>query len=169
MEISIADHRSDVAALAELFRRNLISEYISHSELQGRRALGVGRWSPDIADVLHREISERLGPARDAFPRGENWQGIVEARRDGALVGMAYVTTTFGGSVPFGIIEDVVIEKTLRGHGLGSQLMRWLIDRFNEAGCRRQFLESGIGNESAHHLFEDLGFNTVSIVMMRDG
>jgi hypothetical protein len=55
MRIAIADKRSDAHTLARFFHRNLSSEYISHSELQGRRAIGPYEWVPDIENVLCSE------------------------------------------------------------------------------------------------------------------
>jgi ribosomal protein S18 acetylase RimI-like enzyme len=169
MKFRVADRNSNADALAKLFSGNLTAEYISHSELQGPRAPAPGKWTPNIDAVLRREIAERLGPPQPEFPRSNNWLGVVEAFDDDALVGLAFVTIAADAPIPYGVIEDIVIDTPRRGTGLGEEFMRWLIDSFARAGIRRTFLESGIGNEHAHHLFERLGFETTSIVMMRDG
>lgn len=168
MRIAIADRNSDLEALTRVFSNNLTTSYISHSELQGPRAMRPGEWSGDIKAVLRREIAERLREPMDAFPAAEFWQGVIEAQEDGAIVGIAFVTLSRKANVPFGIVEDIVINAKLRDHGRGEAMMTWMIDTFQRAGVSRVFLESGITNDSAHHLFERLGFETVSIVMMRD-
>jgi GNAT superfamily N-acetyltransferase len=168
MQISISDRSSDPGALARLFSRNISPDYISHSELQGPRARAPGAWVPDVEAVFEREIAARLGEPLDRFPSHKDWRGVVEARRDGQLVGMALVSFTRDAPVPFGWLEDIVVERTLRGAGLGERMIEWIAERFREAEIRRVFLESGIGNEAAHHLFERIGFKTVSIVMMKD-
>ena len=168
MKISIADRNSDAAALAKVFSDNLTTSYISHSELQGRRAVRPGEWTPDIKAVLRSEIQERLTDPTGAFPSDRFWQGVIEARDESGIVGIAFVTLSREANVPFGIVEDIVIDEKLRGHGRGETMMQWMIDEFRRAGVKRVFLESGITNDSAHHLFEHLGFKTVSIVMMRD-
>lgn len=168
MPFRIADRDSDAGVLADIFQRNLTAAYISHSELQGYRAVGPDVWADNIESVLAREIAGRLGEPLAAFP-STGWKGVVEARDDaGTLIGLALVTVTRDAAVPFGIIEDIVIERPLRGTGLGEQFMRWLLASFSRADIRRVFLESGIDNEGAHHLFERLGFKTVSVVMMRE-
>ena len=47
-------------------------------------------------------------------------------------------------------------------------IMQWILDHFRRAGLKRAFLESGSGNERAHHLFERIGFSALSVVMMKD-
>ncbi|MCQ3943674.1 MAG: hypothetical protein DPW22_10750 [Alphaproteobacteria bacterium] len=136
------------------------------------RAAGAVRadeWVANVKDVFFHEISERLKEPRQSFPSGQNWKGIIEVHDGDALVGLAFVTLSHDAAVPYGIIEDIVVDKSRRSGGLGEQIMRWIFAQMEAAGIRRQFLESGIGNESAHHLFERLGFKTVSVVMMRDG
>jgi GNAT superfamily N-acetyltransferase len=169
MRISIADRTSDAAALARLFSDNLTPSYISHSELQGPRAVRPGEWTKDIEVVLREEIAERLHEPMDAFPNDKFWRGVIEAREDDELVGIAFVTQSCNANVPFGIVEDVVVAEKLRGQGRGEAILRWIIESLRRRGINRVFLESGITNDSAHHLFEHLGFKTVSIVMMRDG
>ena len=168
MRISIADRNSDAEALTRIFSDNLTASYISHSELQGRRAVRPGEWTRDIKAVLGREIATRLREPMAAFPSAASWQGVIEAQEDGAIVAIAFVTLTRDANVPFGVVEDIVVDATLRDHGRGEAIMRWIFDAFGRAGVNRVFLESGIDNHSAHHLFERLGFKTVSIVMMRD-
>jgi len=168
MDIHISDRHSDSRRLARFFSENVTPQYISHSELQGRRALAVGMWSPDLEEVLTSEIQTRLGERMSDFPAVSAWQGVIEARQDGTVVAVAFVTLSRSASVPFGILEDIVVDSSRRGSGIGEAVIRWIIDTFRRAGIRRIFLESGLSNTGAHHLFERLGFKTVSVSMMRD-
>jgi GNAT superfamily N-acetyltransferase len=168
MQIRIADKRSDAGVLAHLFAANLSPQYISHSELQGYRALAPSDWAPDIESVLRREIEARLKEPLERLPTGKDWQGVLEAHEDDRLIGISFITLIHSAAVPFGVIEDIVVEQALRGEGRGEHMMQWILQKFAEAGVRRAFLESGLGNEGAHHLFERLGFRTTSIVMMRE-
>lgn len=168
IRFSIADTTSDAAELARFFQSNLSDEYISHSELQGYRAIAPHKWSTNIVAVLETEIAARLGPPRDIFPPDLIWQGVILGRYGNDLAALALVTLSRRAVVPFGIIEDIVVDANLRGHGLGATTMNWIMDGFREVGLGRVFLESGLNNQSAHHLFERLGFKTVSIVMMQD-
>lgn len=168
MKISIADRNSNLDALVDLFSKNLTDDYISHQELMSHRALGPGKWAPDIADQFHAEIGARLLDPREHFPAQGNWVGVVEAHEGDRLVALALVTVSRDAAVPFGVIEDIVVDGTLRGGGHGTKIMNWIADEFRAAGLKRAFLESGLGNEHAHHLFEKLGFKQVSIVMMQE-
>ena len=168
MDISIANRDSDIEALAALFVGGLSPDYISHQELQSYRTLGPGQWAPDIADQFREEIRPRLGEPRDNFPASGDWVGVVEAHDGRRLVGLALVTISRQAAVPFGIIEDIVVDPNVRDKGYGAGMMNWIADRLRAAGAKRAFLESGVGNEQAHHLFERLGFKQVSMVMMRE-
>jgi ribosomal protein S18 acetylase RimI-like enzyme len=168
MNIAIADLGSCALLLAEFFARNLTPDYISHSELQGYRAIRPQIWAANITSVLQSEISERLGQSRIDFPVATSWRGVVTAAENNSLVGIALVTSSFDAAVPFGIIEDIVVSNDAREEGRGEIMMRWIIDQFQRSQVRRVLLESGVGNDRAHHFFERLGFEQVSIVMMRD-
>jgi len=168
MEISIADKNSSLKDLTSLFAKSLTAQYISHSELQGYRALRPGKWAKNIERVLSKEIGARLKQPRRSLPIGRNWSGVVEAYEGRRLVGLALITMSRSSAVPFGVIEDIVIDKKLRGGGRGEAIMDWIKTHMLAAGIKRLFLESGIQNDRAHHLFERMGFRPVSMVMMQD-
>ncbi len=146
--------------LARFFAATVSPEYISHSELQGPRAIDVGRWRPGIEGIFRDEIATRIADGGGKVTATGASFPILEARSDGRLVGMAF-------PVPYAILEDVVVDPKLRGGGVGSAIIDWVCERAKAAGCKRVFLESGLGNERAHHLFEHKGFETCSIVMMK--
>lgn len=153
--------------LGRFFADNVTPEYISHSELQGPRALDVGRWQPDIAGVFQREIATRVGRERGRIDATAASYPVLAAHRDGRLVGLAFVSFFPDAPVPYGIVEDIVVEQSGRSRGLGKQILDWITREALRSGCQRLFLESGVGNEDAHHFFEREGFSTCSIVMMK--
>src|SRR4051812_26337187 len=118
MEIAIADRTSSADKLALLFSANLDYHYISHGELQSRRALGKTKWAPDIHRILREEIQERLGDRMSHFPRNRDWLGVIRACEEASLIGVALVSTVPAAATPFGVIEDIVIEEKRRGAGL---------------------------------------------------
>ena len=67
MKISIADRRSNAEQLSRFFAQNLTTSYISHSELQGFRAVRPGVWAANIESVLDAEIRQRLVDPLDQF------------------------------------------------------------------------------------------------------
>lgn len=62
-------------------------------------------------------------------------------------------------------IEAVRIESTLRGKGLGSELIRHAISRAKERGCRTVQLTSDNSRQGAHRLYERLGFKASHVGM----
>ena len=139
--------------LARFFAATVSPEYISHSELQGPRAIDVGRWRPGIEGIFRDEIATRISEGGGKVSSSGSSFPILEARRDGKLVGMAFVSILLDAPVPYAILEDVTVDPALRGGGVGSAIIDWVSDRAKAAGCKRIFLESGLGNHRAHHLF----------------
>lgn len=162
---------SDPAAastLARFFVDNLTPEYISHSELQGPRALAPGKWSDDLYEVILEEIRSRLAvPEDEQAPRLRD-QRIAAGHVDNELVWLAYVTFVMSAPRPFAVLEDIVVLQDRRGKGIGDAAIRWILDQCRAEGVKRVFLESGVDNHRGHAFFESHGFNQCSIVMMRD-
>jgi len=168
MKMSIADKYSNVSKLTQFFVANLTPNYISHSELQGFRAVRPGVWADNLESVVYAEIRERLREPLAGFPVGADWKGVIEADDNGQLVSVALVTLSRRAAVPFAIIEDIVVDHERRDQGLGQAVMDWIIAALRKAAIHRVFLESGEANVAAHRFFERLGFRQISIVMMRD-
>jgi GNAT superfamily N-acetyltransferase len=156
----------EAQALADFFQQNITTKYISHAELQGPRTTESGEWAPDLGDVFMEEIIECCASpsigGREAFSRN-----ICILRESGVLVGLAYVSVRRTRRKTFAVLEDIVIDRGRRGSDLGTALVTWVLGELERIGVRRIFLESGLGNESAHHFFEKLGFQQCSIVMVR--
>ena len=148
--------------LADFFAGNVGPDYISHAELQGGRALSPSAWRPDLRDVLRAEMAPRLGGAH--WPDGKP---IAVAEREGALVALAYVAFAGSASVPFAIVEDLIVAPATRGRGVGHAMLDWIAAEARAHGIRRLFLESGIANKRAHDFFEREGFRPTSVVMMK--
>jgi GNAT superfamily N-acetyltransferase len=162
IRINWCSDRTEAARLAQFFARNVTPSYISHSELQFGRAPAPGQWTADLEAVFKAEIEARLPCAPGAALR------IASAYAADDLVGMAYVTFNADVPIPFIVLEDIVVDESKRGDGIGQQLMDWILARAKEEGIKRAFLESGKDNHDAHHFFERNGFHQVSIVMMAD-
>lgn len=62
-------------------------------------------------------------------------------------------------------IEAVRIESSLRGKGLGSELIRHAVGRAQERGCKMVQLTSDNSRQGAHRLYERLGFKTSHVGM----
>ncbi|PJI40132.1 GNAT family N-acetyltransferase [Ferrovibrio sp.] len=62
-------------------------------------------------------------------------------------------------------IEAVRIESSLRGKGLGSDLIRHAIARAKQKGCKMVQLTSDNSRQGAHRLYERLGFKASHVGM----
>lgn len=97
---------------------------------------------------------------------------VFVAERDGAVVGYAYA-----GLEPLswkelreaaGFIHDVVVDDGARRLGVGSALMEAAVAWLRERGAPRVMLWTAEQNDSAHRLFEKLGFRRTMVEMTRE-
>ena len=55
-------------------------------------------------------------------------------------------------------IEGVRIARALRGHGLGTDMIKWAIAQCKERGCGLMQLLADKSRTEAHRFYESLGF-----------
>lgn len=85
---------------------------------------------------------------------------ILTARRDGELVGVAVIsflwTLEHGG--PAAWLDEVYVEPSRRGDGIGMQLVEAAMQVARDSGCIALDLEVDPGHEAAERLYERMGF-----------
>jgi GNAT superfamily N-acetyltransferase len=59
---------------------------------------------------------------------------------------------------PFGLMEDLYVDESYRGQGIGSELVERVISRAEEEGCYKLICTSRYPKVSVHKLYEKLGF-----------
>ena len=59
---------------------------------------------------------------------------------------------------PAGVVEDVVVDGSRRGQGIGRAMMEFAMAKCTEAGCYKMALSSNINRADAHRFYESLGF-----------
>jgi GNAT superfamily N-acetyltransferase len=69
-----------------------------------------------------------------------------------------YVMTNDLHAEPFGLLEDVYVDESQRGGGLGTALVREVIAAAREAGCYKLIATSRASRPRVHELYERLGF-----------
>ncbi len=69
-----------------------------------------------------------------------------------------YVMTNDLHDAPFGLLEDVYVDETQRGNGLGAALVREVVAAAREAGCYKLIATSRTSRPKVHELYERLGF-----------
>jgi len=88
-------------------------------------------------------------------------QGIRFSISDGGKeIARAYVYLMRNDlhTAPFGLLEDVYVDESQRGGGLGTSLVQEAIAAAREAGCYKLIATSRISRPKVHDLYLRLGF-----------
>jgi ribosomal protein S18 acetylase RimI-like enzyme len=107
------------------------------------------------------QLSKSAAPLdASALTRVANWDGnsLLLARAAGEIIGMLTLVTF---PIPTGLrarIEDVVVDESARGQGVGAALTEEAIRLARAAGARTIDLTSRPSRQSANRLYERLGF-----------
>lgn len=59
---------------------------------------------------------------------------------------------------PFGLMEDVYVDESQRGEGLGTQLVNEIVAAAKEEGCYKLIATSRDSRPNVHELYRHLGF-----------
>lgn len=136
----------------------------------------------DLPDIVRLLADDHLGGSRERYSDplpgeyGIAFDGlqrisaevILAMDEDGRVIGCLQLLILPGlGSLgkQRAQIEAVRIESTLRGRGLGSQLIGYAIDRAKQRGCKLVQLTSDNSRQGAHRLYERLGFKASHVGM----
>jgi len=110
----------------------------------------------DAADAMHADYRNALA-AIDADPNEE----MIIVELEGEPVGcfqLSYLPGLMRRGMWRGQIEVVHVAATRRNSGLGTQMMRWAIERCRERNCGMVQLTSNKKRLDAHRFYERLGF-----------
>jgi GNAT superfamily N-acetyltransferase len=131
------------------------------------REAGLG----DFEDVrrLYRQLHPNDPVLRDgsdaaAFEQIINSPGlrIFVLEQDGAVVATTYlnvIPNLTRSASPYAVIENVVVDETLRGTGLGKQVMAGTLAAAWAAGCYKAMLMTGSRRPSTHAFYRSCGFS----------
>jgi GNAT superfamily N-acetyltransferase len=133
---------------------------------------------PDEAETVARLLvgfRDHLGsgwPSENAFLAGV--EKLIEDRNTDFVIGAPDADTPPAGVVALRyrhslwtasddcLLEDVFVEESARGTGLGRALVAFALERARERGCRRAELDVNEANPAALQLYESLGFGKKS-------
>jgi ribosomal protein S18 acetylase RimI-like enzyme len=124
----------------------------------------VGQVTDELVKAFGRllpQLSRSAPPLdADALRVLVDWPGshLFVARLNGEIVG---TLTLVMFPIPTGLrswIEDVVVDETARGHGVGAALTRAAVHHARAAGARTVDLTSRPSRDAANRLYERLGF-----------
>ncbi|MFC3982758.1 MULTISPECIES: GNAT family N-acetyltransferase [Streptosporangium] len=86
---------------------------------------------------------------------------VLEA--EGAVVATAYlnvIPNLTRSASPYAVIENVVVEESLRGTGLGKQVMAGTLRAAWDAGCYKVMLLTGSSRPATHAFYRACGFSS---------
>ena len=83
---------------------------------------------------------------------------MVVAEEEGKIVGVGSLYALQKMGKRSGIVEDVVVDESQRGKGIGEKIMRMIIDIAREQQLSTVSLTSRPSRAAAHHLYQKLGF-----------
>jgi ribosomal protein S18 acetylase RimI-like enzyme len=103
---------------------------------------------PSRADLslMISESATHLFLARDEDPEA------------GEIVGLATLVLYRVPTGLRGYIEDVVVDKNVRGGGIGEALTRACLEWAEQSGCPQVMLTANPGREAANRLYQRMGF-----------
>lgn len=109
----------------------------------------------------------------DLFPRGSSYTCIIRGKPDedsdqeDRIVAMGKLV--FDEPSKSGIVGNIIAHESLRGQGLGKQIMENIINVARERGLETLTLTSNPAREAAHGLYKSLGFKIVGEKQKYDG
>jgi len=109
---------------------------------------------PVLTDGSDRVVFERIlrTPGLDLF--------VLE--KDGGIVATTYlnvIPNLSRSASPYAIIENVVVEESLRGAGLGKRIIDGTLRAAWDAGCYKVLLATSSRNPSTHAFYRACGFS----------
>ncbi len=181
--------RGDTYAIALVLRftrqrdyRGLVSDFtiraMTHADVEP-----VGRLAAELVAMHHALDPQRFIHLPDPAKGYGRYLGgelknasvvllVAERASDAVVVGYTYGRLEgrdYNALLDaHGKLEDVVVDASVRGQGVGEQLVRELLRRLAEKGAPRVVLMTATMNESAQRLFARLGFRTTMLEMTRE-
>jgi GNAT superfamily N-acetyltransferase len=119
--------------------------------------------TPELLEAIHRLLPQlteaRMPPTLEQLAETVAGQTVLVARDDeGGIVGTATLIIYRVSSGLKGRLEDVIVDESARGQGVGDALVREVMNRANDAQVLMLELNSMPFRESANRLYKRLGF-----------
>jgi GNAT superfamily N-acetyltransferase len=125
----------------------------------------------DLAGVIR--LYRQLHPEDDPLADGSDvavFSQIADAPglrlfvlvRESAVVATAYlnvIPNLTRSASPYAVIENVVVDESLRRTGLGKRIMAATLQAAWEAGCYKAMLMTGSRNPATHGFYQACGFS----------
>jgi GNAT superfamily N-acetyltransferase len=133
--------KRDVPAIVELMKGLIIKTSVAEA-----------RGASTLAE--YEKVFERIW----TDPNHKLFVAEIEGRVVGAADLLVVPNLSHRG-LPWALIENVVIDESMRRKGFGRELVKHLIDVAKKSGCYKIGLSSDRKRAAAHRLYESLGFD----------
>jgi len=93
---------------------------------------------------------------------------LIVAELNGEVIGTLHLMFLPSISFQGGLraqIESVRVDKKYQGHGIGSEMMKWTVERARERGAHVVQLTTHQSRNDAHRFYEKLGFKASHLGM----
>lgn len=149
--------KTRVKELVDFFITHKTDSYISHGEMMSGRAVNTHHWNPDLDIILTEQL------LTDFNSDGSSKLNILIAENDNKeIVGMMVFNVINSPFKKYAILEDMLLDQSVRGQSLGSKLLEKAIKESKNWNISFILLESGVNNHGAHQFFNRYGFKKVS-------
>ena len=129
----------------------------------------------DLPSIVRLLADDDLGSQREQYedPLPESYYSAFEqihrdpnhelivAERDGEVIGTLHLiflpSVSFQGALR-AQVESVRVDKRFQSQGIGSEMMKWTLERARQRGAQIIQLTTHKSREDAHRFYERLGF-----------
>lgn len=151
--------KSRVKELVNFFMTHKTESYISHGEIISGRAETSNQWSPNLESILAEQLNSDFNSESAS---SSQLKILIAENNEGSIIGMLVFNVIYSGFKNYAILEDMLLDHSIRGQAIGSTLLGEAIQESKNWNINFILLESGIDNKGAHHFFEKYGFTKVS-------
>ena len=152
---------ADIDVVTSVYGEVLDPSYISFSEIAEGKAQDPFTLSSRVSIIFREQLANLVDSAEHGF-------FVVTVNDEVVGFALASLHKTEGGHTECWL-DDIGVRPSWRGRGLAKALVAQVFNWGDEGQASYYLLESGVRNESAHHLFEELGFQPLSTVFWRGG
>ena len=150
----------DVEAVIKIYSEVFDGTYVGFGELGAGMGSAPGISCEAAPDLFQEELNDLL--------KDSSSNGLFIASFEQNVVGFAVAVLKANEVGMECWLNDLGVSPSFQGKGAG----RKLVDRvfawaFQEKGAKYCLLESGVKNETAHQLFERMGFHPISTVFWK--
>lgn len=149
--------KTRIKELINFFITHKTDSYISHGEIISGRAIDSHHWNPDLEAILTAQFNSDFNSSGTS-----QLKILIAENKAGNIIGMLIFNVIYSGFKNYAILEDMLLDESVRGLSIGSKLLKKAIEESKNWGISFMMLESGIDNKGAHHFFEKYGFKKVS-------